>query len=446
MTAENIRQIASEAFVYGYPLVDNYRIWYAQFVDRGSSDFKAPWNEILNVARVFTPDDKAIQTANSDTPYSFAGLDLRAEPIVLSVPAVEKGRYFSVQLIDAYTHNFDYIGSRATGNDGGHYLIAGPGWEGKPPAGISKVIRCETGLCFAFFRTQLFNPEDIGKVKAVQAGYQVRPLSAFTGTQAPAAAPALDFPKPVSMEEQRSSLAFFSLLNFVLGYCPVHPSEQALRDRFTALGLDGRGKLDPSQWTAEVQQAVKDGMADGWAKYEAFKAAEIDTLKKTSSDVFGTRAYLKNNYIYRMAGAVLGIYGNSKEEAIYPIYLVDAAGAPLDGARNAYTLRFEEGQLPPVQFFWSLTLYALPGGLLHANTLNRYLINSPMLPELKRDADGGLTLHVQSASPGAERESNWLPAPSGPFYCAMRLYGPKAEAIDGRWRQPAMVAKALAGG
>ncbi|MEI6537020.1 MAG: DUF1254 domain-containing protein [Verrucomicrobiaceae bacterium] len=443
MTADDARQIACDAYVYGYPIVDNYRIWYAQFVDSGSSDFKAPWNSIANVARVFTPEDKAIQTPNSDTPYSFAGLDLRAEPIVLTIPPVDKGRYFSVQLIDAYTHNFDYIGSRTTGNGGGSYLIAAPGWTGKVPAGIDKVFNCETEFCFAFYRTQLMGPADIENVKSVQAGYRVQPLSTFAGQPAPAAAPALSFPKPITVDEQRSSPEFFRLLNFVLGYCPADESETGLRARFATLGIDGSPGFDVAKWPPDVLRAVKDGMADGWQKFATFKAEQIDTLKKTSSDVFGTRAHLNNDYMLRMAGAVLGIYGNSQEEAIYPMYLVDAAGAPLDASKNAYTLNFPAGQLPPVDFFWSITLYALPAGLLHANALNRYLINSPMLPGLVRDADGGLTIHVQTGSPGADRETNWLPAPNGPFYMAMRLYGPQQAAVTGAWKQPPLHAKAL---
>lgn len=443
MNLADVQRTACDAFIYGYPLVDNYRIWHAQFVDRSSSDYKAPWNSIANVARVFTPEDKAIQTPNSDTPYSFAGLDLRTEPIVLTIPPVEKGRYYSVQLIDAYTHNFDYIGSRTTGNDGGHYLIAGPGWNGKVPAGIDKVFPCETQFCFAFYRTQLIGPDDLAKVKALQAGYRVEPLSVFADEPAPAAAPALDFPKPLTVEEQRTSPEFFRLLNFVLGHCPVHPSETALRARFAELGIDGSPGFDTAKWPPDVLQAVKDGMAEGWQRFATFKTEQVDTLKKTSADVFGTRAHLNNDYMLRMAGAVLGIYGNSQEEAIYPMYLVDAAGAPLDASKNAYTLHFPAGQLPPVDFFWSITLYALPGGLLHANALNRYLINSPMLPALVKDGDGGLTICVQSSSPGVAREANWLPAPNGPFYVAMRLYGPQQAAISGVWKQPLLQPKPL---
>jgi hypothetical protein len=187
------RAIAKEAYIYGFPLVDSYRVQHAYFVDRESPEFKAPWNQIRNIPRVFTPEDKAVQTPNSDTPYSMLGMDLRAEPIVLTVPPIEKGRYFSVQLIDAYTFNFDYIGSRATGNDGGSFLVAGPGWQGEMPEGVGKVIRSETKLVLAAYRTQLFNPGDLDNVKKVQAGFKAQPLSTFLGQPAPTAAPAIDF-------------------------------------------------------------------------------------------------------------------------------------------------------------------------------------------------------------------------------------------------------------
>jgi hypothetical protein len=147
------------------------------------------------------------------------------------------------------------------------------------------------------------------------------------------------------------------------------------------------------------------------------------------------REFLKNNYLYRFRGTVAGIWGNAKEEAIYPAYYNDSKGQPVDG-QNRYTLRFAPNDLPPVNAFWSLTMYNLPARLLVANPINRYLINSPMLPDLKKDTDGGLTLHIQHDSPGKNRESNWLPAPDGPFLMALRLYWPKPEALDGTWKQP----------
>ncbi|MFO1060980.1 MAG: DUF1254 domain-containing protein [Dongiaceae bacterium] len=409
LTPKEAREIACEAYIYGFPLVDSYRINHAYFVDRGSSEFKAPWNEIASIARVFTPEDKAIQTPNSDTPYSFAGLDLRAEPMVLTIPPIETGRYFSVQLLDAYTHNFDYIGSRTTGNGGGRYLIAGPGWAGEAPVGVDKVFRSETEICFAFYRTQLLDPADLDKVKAIQAQYRVTPLSAFTGAPPPPAPPALDFVKPLPVEEQRTSPAFFGVLSFVLGYCPVHPSEREFRDRLARLGIGGGSGFDPARWPAEVLQAVRDGMSDAWARFAAFKASDIDTLKVTAGDVFGTRAYLQNRYLHRMAGAVLGIYGNSKEEALYPLYLVDAEGAQPDASKKSYALRFAADQLPPVDFFWSLTLYELPSSLLCANALDRYLINSPMLPKLKRDADGGVTIRSSTPRPAPSAKPTGFP-------------------------------------
>src|SRR4029079_12983602 len=193
ITAEEARAIAREAYVYGFPMVDNYRIQYAYFVDKQGPEYKLPWNQLLNIPRVYTPEDKAVQTPNSDTPYSMVGMDLRAEPVVLTVPVIDKERYFSIQLIDAYTQNFDYIGSRATGNDGGSFLIAGPNWKGETPRGVKKVIRSETEYVFAIYRTQLIDPADLDNVKKVQAGYKAQTLSAFLGTAAPKAEPAVDF-------------------------------------------------------------------------------------------------------------------------------------------------------------------------------------------------------------------------------------------------------------
>ena len=177
-------------------------------------------------------------------------------------------------------------------------------------------------------------------------------------------------------------------------------------------------------------------MADGWKEFAELKRTQIDTGKVTSADIFGTREYLKNNYLYRMIGAAIGIYGQSKEEAIYPVYMVDGDGEPLDGSKHRYTLRFAPGEFPPAVAFWSLTMYELPASLLFANPLNRYLINSPMLPKLKKDEDGGLTLYIQNESPGKDKESNWLPAPKGPFWNAMRIYWPKEDAINGQWKAP----------
>jgi hypothetical protein len=205
--------------------------------------------------------------------------------------------------------------------------------------------------------------------------------------------------------------------------------------RFARIGVGAGRSFDANSLSPEMRKALQDGMADGWAAFKEHKETQVDTGKSSSADSFGTRAFLKNSYIDRMSGAVLGIYGNSKEEAYYPVYFVDAGRQKLEGTHR-YTLRFAPGQLPPVNAFWSLTLYELPASLLFANPLNRYLINSPMLPGLKRDADGGITLHVQNESPGKDREANWLPVPKGAFFTVLRLYWPKPVALNGKWKAP----------
>ena len=429
-----LRAIAKEAYIYGFPLVDSYRIQHAYFVDRANPEFKAPHNTLTNIARVFTPDDRAVQTPNSDTPYSSLGLDLRAEPMVLTVPLLVGSRYFSIQLIDAYTFNFDYIGSRTTGNGGGSFLVAGPNWRGETPAGITRVIRSETELAFALYRTQLLSPDDIEEVRRIQAGYRVQPLSAFLGQAPPPAAPAIDFVTPLAHAQQRTSPEVFRILNFVLRFCPTHPSEVALMQRFARIGVGAGLPFDPAALDAASRLAFEQGIADAWEDFNRIKE-RLDRGEVTSGQAFGTREHLRNDYLLRMLAAIVGIYGNSQEEAIYPLFTVDSEGAPLTGA-SRYTLRFAADALPPVNAFWSATMYRMPESLLVANPINRYLLNSPMLPGFVRDADGGITFDIQAGAPNPGREPNWLPAPTGPFMVVMRLYWPKPAALDGSWQAP----------
>jgi len=436
ITPAEARAIAKEAYIYGFPMVDSYRIQYTYFVDTQSPEYKAPWNTPKNIARVYTPEDKAVQTPNSDTPYTWLGIDLRAEPIVLTVPQIEADRYFSIQLVDAYTHNFDYIGSRVTGNEGGSFLIAGPSWKGDTPKGVNKVIHSETELVMALYRTQLLNPDDMNNVINIQAKYKVETLSAYLGQPAPKATIEIDFIKPLSVDQQKSSLAFFEMLNFSLQFAPTHPSEIELMARFAKIGVGAGMHFDANKFSPEMKAAIQQGIADAWGVFMALmKQSEAGEL--SSGEVFGSRKFLNNNYPYRMGAAVLGIYGNSEAEAIYPSYYVDSDGITLDGV-NSYVIRFAPGQLPPVNSFWSLTMYEIPSSLLVDNPINRYLMNSPMLPQFSRDADGGLTFFIQHESPGKDKEANWLPAPKGPFSVIMRLYWPKAEALDGSWDMPAI--------
>jgi hypothetical protein len=433
LTPEETRVIAKEAYIFGYPIVDNMRIQYAYFVDKENSDFKAPRNTIKNISRVYTPDDKTVQTPNSDTPYSFIGLDLGHDAMVITIPEIEAERYWSLQLIDMYTHNFAYLGSRETGNDGGDFMIAGPNWNGEVPEGISQVIHSETELALVIIRTQLFNADEIEKVEQIQNKFLVQTLSSFVGKPEMEIVP-IDFIKPLGVDEQKSSLEFYNQLNFQLQFIPTHPSEVALMDRFAKVGIVTGKPFEVDKLSLEMKKAFEDGIKDAWAEFAALQLL-AQKGEITSGDIFGTREILQNNYIYRMAGAVLGIYGNTQEEAIYPSYYVDEEGIPLNGA-NKYSMYFAPGQLPPVNSFWSLTMYELPASLLVENPLNRYLMNSTMVSQFNTDPDGGITIFFQNENPGNNKEANWLPSPKGPFSVVMRLYWPKEDALTGKWTNP----------
>ncbi len=256
VTPEEARTIAKEAYIYGNPLVDHYRVFYSYFIDVNGAEYKAPFNQIFNNAKVYTHEDVTIQTANSDTPYSYGGLDLRAEPVVITIPKIEEGRYFSVQLIDGFTHNFHFIGTRTTGNNGGNYLLVGPDWKGETPAGFDDVIRTETNIVFALIRTQLYDPADIDNVISIQKGYNFQPLSAYLKQAAPAAPEAINWLVPLSKEEQNTSLLFFNQLNFWMQFCSIHESEKELYERFAKIGVAPGKTFDPESFSPEIKEAL----------------------------------------------------------------------------------------------------------------------------------------------------------------------------------------------
>ncbi|HTI77737.1 MAG TPA: DUF1254 domain-containing protein, partial [Mycobacterium sp.] len=253
VTPDQARAIAKEAYIYGFPMVDTYRVQYAYFVNKEDPEYKGGWNEIHNTARVYTPEDKAIQTPNSDTPYSSVGADLRAEPLVLTVPPIEQDRYYSLQFVDGYTYNFAYVGSRTTGNGGGKYLLAGPNWKGDKPEGINEVIRSDTDLAFVLYRTQLFGPSDIDNVKKIQDGYQVAPLSVYLNQPSPPPAPPIDFTPPLTPDQQKTSPQFFEILGFAMRFAPTLPDEKDLRARFESIGIGPEGNFDADKLSPEMR-------------------------------------------------------------------------------------------------------------------------------------------------------------------------------------------------
>jgi hypothetical protein len=441
---EETKAIAEEGFIYGLPIVMNYAVMNEYAVDRNSGQYKAPFNQINNEARVFTYKDTAIITPNSDTPYSLAWLDLRAEPIVLSVPAVPKPRYYSVMLNDGNTYNYGYIGSRATGWGAGDYMVVGPDWKGETPAGIKKVFRSTTQFSLAAYRTQLLNPADMPNVVKVQAGYKVRPLSAYLKQPAPPAALAIDFPK---IDKDMVKTNFFDYLDFALQFAPPGPEEKDIRAKLARIGIGAGKTFDFKDLSAEHKAAVGLGMKDGESKVDQYLAAgQKDINGWKIGSLFGDAAFYNGDWLKRAAAAKGGIYGNDGVEAMYPYTKALTNGEELDGSKHSYTLTFAKDQFPPVNAFWSVTMYDGKTQLLIENPINRYLINSPMLSGMKKNADGSLTLYIQKDSPGKAKESNWLPAPNDTIYLVMRLYWPKETPPsvlppgEGTWQPPAIVA------
>ncbi len=440
---DETKAIAQEAFIYGLPLVMTYAVLYDFAVNRNSGQFKAPFNQIASEARVFTHKDTAVIVPNSDTPYSTVSLDLRAEPMVLSVPAVDKGRYYSVQLCDGNTFNYGYIGSRATGNEPGDYLVVGPDWKGETPPGIRKVFRSSTQFSLAIFRTQLFGPDDMPNVQKVQSGYRVQPLSVHLGQPAPPPAPEIAFPP---IDKSLVMPKFLEYLDFVLQFAPAGPEEVDTRARLARIGIGVERTSPLAALSPEQKGAIAAGLKEGAGKV-AQAASQIgrDVNGWKVGSAFGNREFYNGNWLLRAAAARAGIFGNDAAEAVYPMATTDADGQPLDGSEHAYTLTFPAGQLPPVNAFWSRDDVrrqdAVAGPEPHRSL-------SDQLDHAAVDEEGRRRFthppHPDETSPGKAEASNWLPAPNGPIYLVMRLYWPKTEPPsilppgEGSWAPPAI--------
>ncbi|WP_075354246.1 DUF1254 domain-containing protein [Desulfovibrio sp. DV] len=435
-----IRAIAEEGFIYGLPIVMNYAVVYEYSIDRNSGQYKAPFNQLCNDSQVLTYKDTAVVTPNSDTPYSFLSMDLRAEPMVLSVPAVPGKRYYSVQLVDGNTFNFGYVGSRTTGTEAGDYMVIGPDYTGEVPPGIKSVFRSSTQFAIAIFRTQLLSATDMANVKKVQSGYKARPLSAYLKKQPPAAPSAIAFPK---IDKELVKLEFFEYLDFALAFAPAGPEEAAIREKLARIGV-GPGKTFNFKDLSLAHKAeILLGMQAGSAKVDQAVATvgkDINGWRVASA--FGDRSFYNGDWLLRAAAAKAGIYGNDAVEAVYPMTKTLADGELLDGSKHDYAITFPAGQYPPVNAFWSLTMYDGKTQLLIKNPINRYLINAPMVPQMHKNPDGSLTLYIQNKAPGKDKAANWLPAPDGPIYLVLRLYWPRTEAPSvlppgqGSWQPP----------
>jgi hypothetical protein len=313
-----VKAIAEQAYIYGLPLVMAYTASYEFWLDKSSSQYKSPMGELVHSRRVFTHEDTAVIVPNSDTPYSFVCLDLRAEPYVVSVPAVEKERYYSIQFVDWNTFNYGYIGSRATGNEAGDFLVVGPEWKGEPPAGIKGVLHSTSQFTLAIFRTQLFGPDDMPNVASVQDGYQVKPLSAFLKQPAPPAAPEHGFPEEQRPNRQRriSSICWNSSCS-----CP----RPAPRNRTSAPSSQASALAPARHSTSRTslpptKPPPLEGVKAGMAKVQERTTTIGNRVNGWQvGSAFGNRDFYKGDWLLRAAAAQAGIFGNNAEEAVYPM-------------------------------------------------------------------------------------------------------------------------------
>ncbi|WP_448108411.1 DUF1254 domain-containing protein [Pseudomonas azerbaijanoccidentalis] len=416
---EQAKALAQEAYVFAYATVEHDKVLSAIAA-------KLPFNRLYSEPRLLGPQDNKVVSPNNDTFYSRALLDLRAEPQVLQVPAVQ-GRYYSFQLVDMRTDNLDYIGTRATGDQAGRYLIVGPDWKGELPSGFNGVIRSPSRLVFLLGRTEVKGEADQQDAAKVMTGYALQPLSKVISGVTPEPLAPLQLPTWQDTK-QGPAQALFSTFNAL---APLHQwtaAEQKKLERFTAIGVKPGAAFDaPAQLKEAIAQGAEAGREQVRTASSQLSVEQQGWLRSPNNvGKFG------DDDLTRAAVAWRYIYANDPVEAVYPMALHDAQGQLLDG-QYAYRLHFAAGQLPPVSAFWSLTLYDGKTQLLSANPIQRYALGDRS-PGLQYDADGGLTLILQAKAPA--QQTNWLPTPEGPFNLLLRLYLPKGGALDGSYPLP----------
>jgi len=433
LTADEAREIGREGYIFGYAMVENYKTMFGFSIFEQSPVYSG-FNTYQHNREPYDPDFTLVVTPNNDTLYSTTFADLRTEPLVITVPPT-RDRYFSIQLVDFSTDNFAYIGTRETGRDGGVFALVGPNFKGSLKGDdFDRVIVAPSQFVALATRTAINGPEDASGAAEVQDGLRLTPLSDFLGKTEPVPAPAIDFlafdPKAVE------TIAFFDYLDMILDWHTPRLDEGGILGKLQRIGVLGGGVdgFEADLFDAEIKAALQEGIDAGRAEIEALGnqlGERINGWEYTPPmGNFGT------DYLFRSAVAWKFLYTHSPEEALYPIANVDADGALLDGA-SQYVLRFEPGQLPPVDGFWSLTMYESETRLLVRNEINRYSIGD-RTASLELDGDGALEIYIQNESPGPEKEGNWLPAPEGQFYVILRAYVPQAAMLANEYRLPAI--------
>ena len=440
--------IAVDAYIYFYPLL-SMDLSRKQFTN-GTTDFRGPMNTFVNVPAYPPADFKGVVRSNFDTLYSVSWLDMTKEPVVITAPDTD-GRYYLLPMLDMWTDVFTSPGWRTTGTKAGTFLVTPPGWrpelrdrfieEFKLPKDTQR-IDAPTPYVWLIGRTKTDGPPDYDAVRKIQAGYKVTPLSDFG--KAPKTVefkldPSVDMKTPPKVQvDTMAAGKYFAYAAELLKFHPPHITDQPILARMKNIGIEVGKSFDISKLDPAVQKALESAPEAG-QKLMAWKLPTLARVANGWSMNTDTVGVYGNYYLKRAILAQQGLGANVVEDAIYPLNLGDESGKPLDGA-NKYTITFEKGAAPPVNAFWSITLYDQDGFQV-GNVLNRFAVSSWM--PFKYNTDGSLELYFQNESPGKDMEANWLPAPKGPFNLTMRLYAPKSEALTGKW-SPAPVTKVQA--
>jgi hypothetical protein len=437
ISEQDAQSIALDAYVYFYPLV-TMDVTRKQLTNHnpGPGVFGGPMNMFINVEAFPPADFKAVVRTNFDTLYSSAYLDLTKEPVVVSVPDTG-GRFYLLPMLDMWSDVFASPGWRTTGTQAGNFLVTPKGWTGKVPEGMTQ-IEAPTPYVWIIGRTKTDGPPDYDAVHKIQAGYKIAPLSEWGKPLKPVEFkldPTVDMKTPPKAQvDTMSGEKYFAYAVELMKLNPPHVTDQPIVAQMKRIGIEPGKTLDIGKVDPVVKKALESAPAAA-QKLMEWKVATVARVANHWSMNTDTMGVYGNYYLKRAIVAQLGLGANLPEDAIYPLNLADENGVPLDGA-NKYTIHFDKGGTPPVNAFWSLTLYDSDGFQV-ANSLNRFAVSSWM--PFKYNPDGSLDLYFQNQSPGTDKEANWLPAPKGPFNLTMRLYGPKSDALTGKWNPPSIV-------
>jgi hypothetical protein len=434
ITEQEAHAIGVDAYLYFYPLVtmDVTRKQLTN-VEPGKTTLGGPMNAFANVPTFPGADFKAVVRPNFDTLYSSAHLDLTKEPVVVSVPDTN-GRYYLLPMLDMWSDVFASPGWRTTGTQAANFLVTPPGWSGAFPDGFTR-INAPTPYVWIIGRIKTDGPSDYDAVHKIQAGLKITLLSEWEKSPKPPEVkidPSVDMKTPPKVQvDTMPAGKYFAYAAELLKLQPPHITDQPILAQMKRIGLEPGKSFDLDKVSSVVKRALESAPEEA-QKLMEWKIPTLARVANSWSMNTDTMGVYGNYYLKRAIVAQVGLGANLPEDAIYPLNLGDEAGRPLDGA-GKYILHLEKGAAPPVNAFWSVTLYD-PEGFQLANSLNRFAVSSWM--PFKYNADGSLDLYFQNENPGNNREANWLPAPKGAFNLTMRLYAPKSEALTGKWNPP----------